>query len=63
MKSKRARIKIINMPMKKLLLFLFIFSMNLSSKEEQTDSLKILVYNTHGLPEIFINDNPKNASP
>ena len=63
MKSKRARIKIINMPMKKLLLFLFIFSMNLSSKEEQTDSLKILVYNTHGLPEIFINDNPKKRFP
>ena len=51
------------MKIKKLLLFLFIFSMNLSSQEEQSNSIKILVYNTHGLPEIFINDNPKKRFP
>ena len=29
----------------------------------RSNSLKILVYNTHGLPEIFINDNPKKRFP
>jgi len=37
--------------------------MNLSSLEKQSDKLKILVYNTHGLPEIFISDNPKKRFP
>jgi hypothetical protein len=37
--------------------------MNLSSLEKQSDKLRILVYNTHGLPEIFINDNPKKRFP
>ena len=46
-----------------LLLSSFILSMNLSSLEKQSDKLKILVYNTHGLPEIFINDNPKKRFP
>ena len=46
-----------------LLLSSFILSMNLSSLEKQNDKLRILVYNTHGLPEIFINDNPKKRFP
>ena len=46
-----------------LLLSSFILSMNLSSFEKQSDKLRILVYNTHGLPEIFINDNPKKRFP
>ena len=46
-----------------LLLGSFILSMNLSSLEKQSDKLKILVYNTHGLPEIFISDNPKKRFP
>ena len=46
-----------------LLLSSFILSMNLSSLEKQSDKLKILVYNTHGLPEIFISDNPKKRFP
>ena len=40
-----------------------ILSTNLSLKEKQSEGLKILVYNTHGLPEIFINDNPKMRFP
>ena len=46
-----------------LLLSSFILSMNLSSFEKESDKLRILVYNTHGLPEIFINDNPKKRFP
>ena len=46
-----------------LLLSSFILSMNLASLEKQSDKLRILVYNTHGLPEIFINDNPKKRFP
>ena len=46
-----------------LLLVLSIFSLNLLSIEEQSDKLKILVYNTHGLPEIFISDDPKMRFP
>ena len=47
--------------MKKLasiLLSIFI-CLSLSALENQNEKLKILVYNTHGLPEIFIDDNPK----
>ena len=51
------------MKLKTLLLSLFILSMNLSSLEKQSEKLKILVYNTHGLPEVFINDNPKKRFP
>ena len=40
-----------------------ILSMNLFSSEKQSDTLRILVYNTHGLPEIFISDNPKKRFP
>ena len=49
------------MKLKTLLLSSFILSMSLSSLEKQSDKFKILVYNTHGLPEIFISDNPKKA--
>ena len=51
------------MKLKTLLLSLFILSMNLSSLEKQSEKLKILVYNTHGLPGVFINDNPKKRFP
>ena len=51
------------MKLKSLLLISFILSMNLPSLEKQNDKLRILVYNTHGLPEIFINDNPKKRFP
>ena len=37
--------------------------MNLTAKEKQGESFNILVYNTHGLPEIFISDNPKMRFP
>ena len=40
-----------------------ILSMNLFSSEKQSNTLRILVYNTHGLPEIFISDNPKKRFP
>ena len=33
------------------------------SLEDKNFSLNILVYNTHGLPEIFIDDNPKKRFP
>ena len=46
-----------------LLINVMILSTNLSLKEKQSEGLKILVYNTHGLPEIFINDNPKMRFP
>ena len=51
--------------MKKLasiLLSIFI-CLSLSALENQNDKLRILVYNTHGLPEIFIDDNPKKRFP
>ena len=34
-------------------------SMNLTSLEQQSDKLRILVYNTHGVAESFLSDNPK----
>ena len=42
-----------------ILILSMILSTNLFSSEKQSDTLRILVYNTHGLPEIFISDNPK----
>ena len=51
------------MKIKTLIVVLSIFSLNISSFDEQGDKLKILVYNTHGLPEIFISDNPKKRFP
>ena len=51
------------MKIKTLILVLSIFSLNISSLDEQGDKLKILVYNTHGLPEIFISDDPKKRFP
>ena len=49
------------MKIKTLKVVLSIFSLNILSLDEQGDKLKILVYNTHGLPEIFISDDPKKA--
>jgi hypothetical protein len=46
-----------------ILLNLLIVSINLSSQEFHKETLKMLVYNTHGLPEIFISDNPKKRFP
>ena len=51
------------MKIKTLIVVLSIFSLNISSFDEQGDKLKILVYNTHGLPEIFISDDPKKRFP
>ena len=51
------------MKFKILLINIIIISMNLTAKEEQGESFNILVYNTHGLPEIFISDNPKMRFP
>jgi len=51
------------MKIKIILLNLLIVSINLSSQEFHKETLKMLVYNTHGLPEIFINDNPKKRFP
>ena len=51
------------MKIKTLILVLSIFSLNILSLEGQSDKLKILVYNTHGLPEIFISDDPKKRFP
>lgn len=51
------------MKLKALILSTMILSMNLYSVEKQSDKLRILVYNTHGLPEIFISDNPKKRFP
>jgi endonuclease/exonuclease/phosphatase family metal-dependent hydrolase len=48
---------------KALFLSTIILSMNLFSLEQQREKLTILVYNTHGLPEIFISDNPKKRFP
>ncbi len=43
--------------------YFFILSFEIYSFEENPLILKILVYNTHGLPEIFISDNPKFRFP
>ena len=51
------------MKIKIILLNLLIVSINLSSQEFHKETLKMLVYNTHGLPEIFISDNPKKRFP
>ena len=51
------------MKLKALFLSTMILSMNLFSLEQQSEKLRILVYNTHGLPEIFISDNPKKRFP
>ena len=51
------------MKFKILLINIIIISMNLTAKEKQGESFNILVYNTHGLPEIFISDNPKMRFP
>ena len=46
-----------------IVILFMILSMNLSSLEKQSDTLRILVYNTHGLPELFVSDNPKMRFP
>ncbi len=51
------------MKFKIFLINIIILSMNLTAKEKQGESFNILVYNTHGLPEIFISDNPKMRFP
>ena len=51
------------MKLKTLCLSTIILSVNLFSLEQQSEKLRILVYNTHGLPEIFISDNPKMRFP
>ena len=51
------------MKLKAVFLSAMILSMNLASLEQYSDTLRILVYNTHGLPELFISDNPKKRFP
>ena len=51
------------MKIKALFLVTMILSMNLASLEQQSEKLRILVYNTHGLPGLFISDNPKKRFP
>ena len=48
---------------KKVLLFFLYLPLNVFCSEDEILSLNILVYNTHGLPEIFIDDNPKMRFP
>ena len=45
-----------------LIIYLFI-PFEVFSLEDEIFDINILVYNTHGLPEIFIDDNPKSAFP
>ena len=51
------------MKLKAVFLSAMILSMNLASIEQQSEKLRILVYNTHGLPGLFISDNPKKRFP
>ena len=51
------------MKLKAVFLSAMILSVNIASLEQQSDKLRILVYNTHGLPELFISDNPKKRFP
>ena len=52
------------MDLKRLLICTLFISVNLFPNEQvKGDILKILVYNTHGLPEIFIDDDPKMRFP
>ena len=45
-----------------LIIYLFI-PFHIFCSEDENLNLNILVYNTHGLPEIFIDDNPKMRFP
>ena len=48
----------------KLIMFLLCLSpMIVTDEGKEFNIIKILVYNTHGLPEIFIDDNPKFRFP
>ena len=51
------------MKLKAVFLSAMILSVNLASLEQQSEKLRILVYNTHGLPGLFISDNPKKRFP
>ena len=52
------------MDLKRLLICALFISINLFPNEQvEGNILKILVYNTHGLPEIFIDDDPKMRFP
>lgn len=46
-----------------ILSFLYLPLSIFSYEQIEKDVYKILVYNTHGLPEVFINDNPKMRFP
>ena len=46
-----------------LLIIYLLISFEIFSLEDENLNLNILVYNTHGLPEIFIDDNPKMRFP
>ena len=46
-----------------LLIIYLLVPFEIFSLEDENLNLNILVYNTHGLPEIFIDDNPKMRFP
>ena len=48
---------------KVLLIIYLLIPFEIFSLEDENLNLNILVYNTHGLPEIFIDDNPKMRFP
>ena len=47
----------------KFLLIIYLFIPFHIWSEDENLNLNILAYNTHGLPEIFIDDNPKMRFP
>ncbi len=51
------------MKYKFLLIIYLLMPFEFFSLEDENFNLNILVYNTHGLPEIFIDDNPKMRFP
>ena len=51
------------MKLKFLLIIYLLIPFEVFSLEDKNFTLNMLVYNTHGLPEIFIDDNPKMRFP
>ena len=51
------------MKLKFLFIIYLLIPFEVFSLEDKNFTLNILVYNTHGLPEIFIDDNPKMRFP
>ena len=51
------------MKFKTLFFLVALLSTEIFSEQVVENTYKILVYNTHGLPEVFIKDNPKYRFP